>query len=249
MKWLPVFLILTGVLITGCSNDNLALMGESAPQLKAEASSSLRILVIGGTSGIGLETVKLALDRGHQVSAMARRPERMTLIHDRLETVKGDVLDAEAVGTLLAGHDAVVFAIGIGPTQKPVIVFSQGTQNVLEAMQKSNVQQLIAVTGIGAGDSRGHGTFMYNNFTQRFLVKTMYEDKDRAEALIHASDVNWTIVRPGFLNNDASEKQYRVITNLQDIISGDITRADVAHFIMAAIEGKECQGKTVLLTN
>jgi putative NADH-flavin reductase len=249
MKWQHICLVLAVMLITACSNDDHASMGESAPIIAVDATSSLRILVVGGTSGIGLETVKLALDRGHRVSAMARRQERMTLIHDQLDTVKGDVLDAEAVEIILLGHDAVVFAIGIGPTRKPVTVFSQGIQNVLEAMQKTGVQQLIAVTGIGAGDSRGHGTFMYNNFTQQFLVKTIYEDKDRAEALIMASGVNWSIVRPGFLNDDASKMQYRIISDLQDITSGSISRADVAHFIVAAIEGQEYFGETVLLTN
>jgi uncharacterized protein YbjT (DUF2867 family) len=77
----------------------------------------------------------------------------------------------------------------------------------------------------------------------------MYEDKEREETLIRASHTTWTIVRPGFLNDDASETRYRVISDMEGITSGDIARADVAHFIVAALEAHSFVGTTVLLTN
>ena len=235
--------------LVACSGADNQLEGAPAPMLAAGAPASLRVLVIGGTSGVGLETVKLALDRGHNVTAVARRPERMDYTHERLTTEKGDVLDPVSVDAITAGHDVVVFSIGIKPTRKPVSVFSQGASNILAAMEKTGVPQLIAVTGIGAGDSKGHGTFTYDNFTQPFLLKTMYEDKDRSEALIRDSEVNWTIVRPGFLTDDGSEASYRVISDMTDITAGDISRADVAHFIVAVLETGGHHGATLLLTN
>ncbi|MGK0499930.1 MAG: putative NADH-flavin reductase [Oceanicoccus sp.] len=51
----------------------------------------------------------------------------------------------------MAGSDAVVIAIGIGPTRKPVSVFSEGTVNILNAMQQNGLERIIVVTGIGAG--------------------------------------------------------------------------------------------------
>ena len=237
------------VSLVACGGADKQIAGEPAPALSTSAPASLRILVIGGTSGVGLETVRLALNRGHQVTAMARHPERLTLTHDRLAMVKGDVLDGASVETAMAGQDVVVFTVSIGPTRKPVTVFSQGASNILAAMQNLGVPQLIAVTGIGAGDSLGHGSFTYDNFIQPFLLKTMYEDKDRSEVLIRDSEVNWTIVRPGFLNDDASESKYRVITDMSDITAGDISRADVAHYILAVLETGGRHGKTVLLTN
>ncbi len=245
-----IFTAFVGLCLVACGGGvDHATAGDPAPVLRSEAPTALRILVIGGTSGIGLQTVKLALERGHSVTAMARRPERMTLTHDRLETVKGDILNGESVAAALAGHDAVVTAIGIGPTRKPVSVFSQGTRNVLAAMQNLGVHRLISVTGIGAGNSRGHGGFLYDRIIQPLMLKTAYEDKDREEALIKATDTNWTIVRPGFLNDDDSEMRYRVISDLDGITSGDIARADVAQFIVSALESRRYLGATVLLTN
>jgi len=250
MLWRRTIGVLAGLCLVACnSGGDRITAGEPAPVLRSEAPSALRILVIGGTSGIGLQTVKLALERGHSVTAMARRPERMTLSHERLDTVKGDILNAGSVEAALTGNDAVVTAIGIGPTRKAVSVFSEGTANVLAAMQKLGVPRIVAVTGIGAGDSRGHGGFVYDNIVQKLLLKTSYADKDREEALIRASDTNWTIVRPGFLNDDVGETRYRVISDMQGITSGDIARADVAHFIVSALESQSYSGATVLLTN
>ena len=65
-------------------------------------------------------------------------------------------------------------------------------------MKMAGVRRLICVTGIGAGDSKGHGGFLYDRIFNPLLLKTIYEDKDRQESLIKASDVDWVIVRPGF---------------------------------------------------
>ena len=107
----------------------------------------------------------------------------------------------------------------------------------------------MAVTGIGAGDSRGHGGFLYDNILQPLLLNTIYEDKDRAEALIIDSTSEWTIVRPGFLNDDISKASYRIIRDMRGIISGDISRADTSHFIISGLETNSYIGATVLLTN
>ena len=68
-------------------------------------------------------------------------------------------------------------------------------------MKKAGVKRLVCVTGIGAGDSKGHGGFLYDSIFLPFLLGTIYADKDRQELVIKASDVDWTIVRPGFLTN------------------------------------------------
>jgi putative NADH-flavin reductase len=250
MKWSGLVCLFAGIFLVACNGDlETSSTFEAAPELGLRAPPALSILVIGGTSGIGFETVKLALERGHMVTAMARRPERMTLTHERLNTMKGNILDPSSLGLATAGKDAVVIAIGIGPTRKPVSVFSEGTANVLAAMQKHDVRRLMAVTGIGAGDSRGHGGFLYDNILQPLLLNTIYEDKDRAEALIIDSTSEWTIVRPGFLNDDISKASYRIIRDMRGIISGDISRADTSHFIISGLETNSYIGATVLLTN
>jgi putative NADH-flavin reductase len=148
----------------------------------------------------------------------------------------------------MADQDAVCCTLGTLPTRKPVTVFSEGTQSLLEAMKTAGVRRLICVTGIGAGDSKGHGGFLYDRIFNPLLLKTIYEDKDRQETLIKASDVDWVIVRPGFLTNGSLTGKYRALTDLTGITAGRISRADVGHFMLQQLESEEYLRQTPLLT-
>lgn len=239
-------------LISGCS-DREASTGQGfiAPELPAEAPVTLNIAVIGGTRGIGLETVKFALARGHRVTAVARNPRALQLQHPQLETYAGDVMDLNSLYDAVAEQDAVVFAVGIKPTWKSVSVFSQGTANVIEAMHTYSTKRLVAVTGIGAGDSRGHGGFWYDKVMMPLVLKTLYDDKNRQEALIKKAGadqgLDWTIVRPGFLNDEPATGAYWIFNDMQGIRAAPISRADVAHFIVFALESGFFLQETVFL--
>jgi putative NADH-flavin reductase len=211
--------------------------------------SVMKLLVVGATRGIGLQLIEQALQAGHAVTALVRGdPRRLPVQHERLRVLTGDIRDAEAVNRAVADQDAVCCTIGIPPTWKPVTVFSEGTRNLLGAMKNAGVGRLLCITGIGAGDSKGHGGFLYDRLFNPLLLRTVYEDKDRQEALIRGSDVAWTIVRPGFLTNGPMTKQYRALTDLTGVTAGKISRADVAHFILEELESNRYLKQTPLLT-
>ena len=208
----------------------------------------MKLLIIGASRGIGRQLLEQALKAGHLVTAMARHPENLPRQQEGLQTVAGDILDASRVQQAVAGQEAVCLTIGVGVTIKPVTVFSQGTKNVLAAMAEHGVRRLVCVTGIGAGDSAGHGGLLYDRLFKPLLLKTIYEDKDRQEALIRASDTDWTIVRPGFLTNGPLTENYRVLTDLWGITADKISRADVAHFMLEELSAPRYVGQTPLLT-
>jgi putative NADH-flavin reductase len=209
----------------------------------------MKLLVIGATRGIGRQVVEQALAQGHEVRGLARRPERLGLRHEGLTMRPGDIQDPGAVLQAMGGREAVLVTIGIRPTWKPVTVFSSGTQNVLQAMAQCGVKRLLAVTGIGAGDSKGHGGFLYDRIFHPLLLHTMYADKDRQEELIRQSGTTWTIVRPGFLTNGPLTGTYRVMTDLTGVTAGNISRADVAHFLLQELAAGRYAGLTPLLTS
>ena len=191
------------------------------------------ILIVGASRGIGLQVVLQALTAGHTVTALARHPENIVASHDRLRKVRGDILDADSMAAAVAGQDAVVCTIGKKtPWDQRSDLFSRGTDTLLRAMRSAGVRRLVCVTGIGAGDSRGHGGFVYDTLFRSGLLKGMYDDKDRQEALIRASDTDWTIVRPGFLTNGPVTGNYKALTDLTGVTAGGISRADVAHFVL-----------------
>jgi putative NADH-flavin reductase len=127
-------------------------------------------------------------------------------------------------------------------------VFAKGTQRLLHAMKSNVVRRLVCVTGIGAGDSRGRGGFLYDRVFLPLLLNSVYADKDSQEALIRAADVDWTIVRPGFLTNGPLRRRYRVLTELAGVTAGRIARADVAHFILEELQANRYLRQTPLLT-
>jgi len=159
----------------------------------------MKIAIIGASRGIGYQLLKLALEAGHEVTALLRNPSNLQITDNNLHVIQGDILDPPSVATVTAGQDGICVCIGIPPTLKPVEVFSIGVKNVLASIKDSPEQKLIVITGIGAGDSKGHGGFLYDRVFNPLLLKKIYLDKDREEALIKESNANWLILRPGFL--------------------------------------------------
>ena len=211
----------------------------------------LDLLIFGGTAGIGLETVKLALARGHQVTSVSRRPERMGLEHDNLNNVRGDFVksDSYSYSFLLEDKDAVISAIGVDASSEKITIYSEGMKDVLEVIGSNSSTQVVTITGIGAGDSKGHGGFFYDRIVNPFLLEEDYADKTRQEAILRRSQSRWTIVRPGFLTDDVSETRYRVLLDMDGVRSGDISRADVSHFLLAVVEQGAYINDTVFLSN
>ena len=206
----------------------------------------MRILIIGGTRGCGLQCLRQGIDRGHTIRVLARSPPRSPAAG--VQVVAGDARAAAVVADAVAGQDAVVVAIGRRPTLRPVALFSQALGNVVLAMSQAGVARLVYLTGVGAGDSRGHGGFWYDRVIQPVLLRTIYADKDASEQLVRACPLRWTLVRPARLTNGSTTAQYRILNDLRHIVAGTIARGDVAHFVLDELERNEFVGKAPLLT-
>ena len=208
----------------------------------------MKFLLIGATGPTGEEIVKQGLALGHEVTALVRDATKIKLFDAHLKLVVGDILNADEVAAAMAGQDAVICSLGTGVTFKRVTLFSDGTRNLLSAMQKHAVRRIVCITGIGAGDSRGHGGFLYDRVIEPTLLRTIYEDKDRQEKLLHQSDTDWIIVRPGMLTNDNATGKSRALIDLKGVTAGKIARADVAAFVLQQLSSNQFLHKTPLLT-
>lgn len=145
------------------------------------------VLVIGASRGVGLETVKQALEAGHAVRAFARSANRIQLQHERLEKVEGDALSRRDVEAALDGVDAVIQTLGVQPAPKLLLrrtrLFSDATRILVEPMERNGVRRLVCLTGFGAGDSRNQGGLVYDTAFNLFL-RRVYDDKNLQEYLI-----------------------------------------------------------------
>ena len=196
------------------------------------------ILVVGGSGGIGLETVKLALERGHAVRAFARTASDIDLEHPQLEKFDGDALEGDSVQAALDGVDAVVQSLGVKLDPRTVLggtrLFSEATRVLLPSMKSKGVQRLIVVTGYGAGDS-GQTMNPFNRLGFNAVFARIYADKSEQEAMIKASDLDWTIARPVVLTSGKAGN-YRVRAEPADWKMGMISRASVADFLVSEVE-------------
>ena len=207
----------------------------------------MNILIIGAARGVGRHLAEQALAHGHHVTGLVLDPLGAGFSRRSLRLVGGSIVTPAAVTEAVKGQDAVCITIGIGPTRAPVNIFSEGTRIVLAAMRNAGVHRLVCVTGIGAGDSRGHGGKLYDRVILPLLLKSIYADKDRQEALVRASNVRWTLVRPGFLTNRPATGRYRVSADLTGVTARRISRADVASYLLREMTTSMDAGRTILV--
>ena len=212
-----------------------------------------KVLIIGASRGIGLETVKAALGGGHKVRALARSAADIPIENADLEKLSGNALESDTIRNALEGVDVAIQTLGVDISLRAIIepttLFSRSTRILVDAMKAAGVDRIIAVTGLGAGDSRGHGGILYDGIAFPLLLKRVYDDKDVQEWIIRSSGLNWTIVRPGLLTSGPATGRYRVLRVPQEWRFGVISRADVADFLVRQVDDRTLIGATPLLIN
>ncbi|MCI0721609.1 MAG: SDR family oxidoreductase [Acidobacteria bacterium] len=110
---------------------------------------------------------------------------------------------------------------------------SDGTKNIVQAMEKHGVQRLICESSLGVGDSKGRLGFFYNLIWLPLLLRNVFADKEVQERIIKASRLAWVIVRPTALTNGPRKSIYRAGTDIGHwFFPTKISRADVADFML-----------------
>lgn len=214
-----------------------------------EVNAKTKILILGATGGTGRLIVSQALAAGFEVTVLVRSPDKA---HDLkgARIVVGDARNEQALREAVRGQDAAISTLGTPASPfKEVTLLSTATRALLSAMKAEHVSRLVAITGIGAGDSKGHGGFMFDNVIFPLLLRHVYADKDRQEALIRASDRDWVIVRPSVLNNKVGGQPVRVLTDLSSFHGGTIPRPDVARFVLEQVRKNDWLHQSPLITS
>jgi len=197
----------------------------------------VRVLIVGATGGTGRQLVAQALERGYEVTALVRNPSRLHVDHPRLRLVQGDVLDELCVTTTMRGQEAVLSALGHRRYFSPTHILSEGTRNIVRAMELLGVRRLVCQTSLGIGGSAGRMGLYYTLFVIPVILPFYFWDKTRQERMIAASPLEWVIVRPGALTDGGKRgrvKQGRGVGN--GLWTVRISRADVASFMLDQLE-------------
>ena len=165
------------------------------------------IAVFGATGTTGRFVVEEALERGHRVTALTRDSRRLGLDHERLTQVTGDVLDPATVDRVVAGSDAVVSLLGAG--MRRTTLRTDGTRNIVRAMQRNGVRRLISQSIFGLGESAKKLPLHWRLLVKPLILRNAYRDHEGQEAVVGGSDLDWTITRPVSLRDREPTGRYQ----------------------------------------
>ena len=172
----------------------------------------MNLIIFGANGPTGRLLTQQALMAGHNVRALTRRPEAFPVQHERLEVIHGDVYDAPTVDAATEGTDAVLSVLGVPYSRHTINVYSQGIQNILKAMTRGQVRRLLCVTSSSVALHPDPQAGLFSRLVFPFVIgvlgKTTYDDMRRMEALVRASPLDWTIVRPSGLFSSSGVTPY-----------------------------------------
>lgn len=209
----------------------------------------MNITVFGATGGTGREVVKQALADGHRVTAYVRTPSKLTIEHDALTVVQGELDSAEKLATALAGADAVISALG--PTaNKPGNLLTSGMQRIIMAMKSVDVKRLIATTGAGVPDPNDKPKLINRILElalKLFAKHVLSASKGMVEA-IRNSGLDWTLARAPRLTDKPATGNLKV-GYVGEGLGTQLTRADYARFLLDQLSDDQWVQKAPALSN
>ncbi|MDB5110172.1 MAG: family oxidoreductase [Mucilaginibacter sp.] len=207
---------------------------------------TLNVVVLGANGGIGKHAVLSALNAGHQVTAILRTPANLEITHPNLQIVQGDIMKPETLDKYLENKDVVISAIGKNSLKKTTL-YSQGNKNLIDAMKRAGVNRAFFISASGLEVNPTHSLLVkfLTKFILQTLLRNMYADLWKMEKIVKESNINWTIMRPPKLLNSPETGKYRTAIDHYLNNGLEISRADVAHFIVNNLTNKAIIKKTV----
>ena len=181
------------------------------------------------------------------MTAFVRDPVKLAIQHPLLQVFQGDIRRVDTIRAAIAGHEAVLSALGIR-SLRPNTLLSDAAQEIVRAMEAHAVRRLLWESSLGVGETGGRLGPLYNWLLIPLLLRHVFADKERQEQILRSSSVDWTIVQPASLTNGPRTGTYRVG---QRACAGRlfprISRADVAHFMLEELTTRAHVRQTVAI--
>ena len=206
----------------------------------------MKLTIFGATGNLGLQLVTKALEEGHEVTAVVRNPAKLTLRSPLLHIVQADVTDPDAILPTLDHADVVISAIG--PNGNEVTTICQDSaKSIVTAMEKAGVRRLLWTSGSMIADD-GDNFFMRNIAKPmvRKLMSNVADGMTKAEAVIHNSRLDWTVVRPPRLTDKPAGK---IRSSLEGNVGMKMARTDVATYELGILADQTTIRRNVFIAN
>jgi putative NADH-flavin reductase len=215
--------------------------------IKQLEMKNINIAVIGGTGKSGKFVVQQLIQQGFKLKLLLRNPEKFNVKNANVQVLKGDARDFNSVSGLVRGCEVVVSTLGQPKGESPI--FSDATQNVLNAMLGNGIKRYIVTTGLSVDTP-----FDRKNERVESATKWMYEnypettkDKQREYEMLSQSNFEWTLVRLPLIVETNERFDYKV--SLDDCYGASISTADLGSFISDEIFNGNFLRKSPFLFN
>lgn len=208
----------------------------------------MKIAVIGASGQTGLVICRQALERGHEVLALARTPAKVTLQHPALSLRAADIFDADSLAAGLAGAEAAITSVGQLSLRNTIPDFNVNShRNIVAACEANGVGRLLVISSFGAAQGvkrKGLRRKIY-----LFLRRKYYRDMHDMEQLVLHAGLDATPVRAPMLHDRPPQKGY-VVTDDGTLPDGlAISREDLASFLLDVLEQDRYRGRTVAIAD
>ena len=221
----------------------------------------MKLTIFAATGGIGRQLLEQAIDAGHDVTAVARHPQKLPgQLSSQVRVVSADlaVPDPATLTSAVQGADGVLS--GLGPRSKAETgIAAQGTQAIVAAMQAAGTRRIVVVSAAPIGTvpsparpgppkhDPGDGLIMQHllNPLVKAAFRKHYADLAQMEDILRGSDLDWTAVRPPRLTDKPLTSTYRTAHGQNLRRSLVISRADVAHYMLRALQQPDTIKQTI----
>ena len=196
----------------------------------------MKLTIFGATGRTGQHLLAMALEAGHDVTALVRSPAKLSPAGAHLTVVQGDITNAAQVDRAVAGSEAVISVLGPA-SNKPEFTVSRGMEHIIAAMEKHGPRRLVVSAGAGVPDPHDEPKLFDKiiGFLLRTFSGNVYEDMLRMVTAVRHSDLDWTIVRVPMLTDNPPQGSIKV-AYVGKGLGSRITRADMAAFMLQQLQ-------------
>lgn len=207
----------------------------------------MKIALFGATGGTGLEFLRQSKNYNFDITVVARSPQKLGNEFPNLKVIKASIDDQKVLEEQVKDFDVVISLVGISgilQARKPNALYERTANALVKLVNKNNIKRLITITSGGVVESPGEPWF-FKYLLKPFFLNKMYDDMRVMEQILNNSNIDVTIVRPPYLTNGKLTKNYRVTNKGWFEDDKDLSRADLAHFLLESVNNTSITNQTI----
>jgi putative NADH-flavin reductase len=205
----------------------------------------VRVAIVAASGMTGTQLIEQALEAGHTVIGLARSPEKIAFDDPRVEKRKADAFDPQSIIDGLEGADAVITSVGKRDLfDKRYNLSTMAHEGVIAGMRKHNIHRLLVISSTGAARIKRDG-IQRNIYL--FLRRKYYRDMYEMEQQVMSSGLDVTVLRAPYLVDGPCTGEYRYIEDETYPVGINITRANLAHFLVNELENNKWVNRVVAI--